>query len=111
MDDQGDPHEPDVLTPAEILQTIFAYGDGMGLFKVFPVGSRLLRARREENGVRYEMPGELGPPPKDAAKQANRMSPSGIAMFIGATMKRPLSVSLRQTPVITRSESSRPCVR
>ena len=40
MDDQGDPHEPDVLTPAEILQTIFAYGDGwvvQGVPGRFPV--------------------------------------------------------------------------
>ena len=83
MDSEGDPYEPDVLSPAQILQTIFAYGEAMGLFKEFPIGSRLLRARWEENDERYETPEQLGPPPRNVAKQANRMSPAGIPMFYG----------------------------
>ena len=72
-----------MLSPAEILRTIFEYALNMGLFHEFPVGSRLVRARRESDGERYQSPAELGPPPYAAAKQANRMSPAGIPMFYG----------------------------
>ena len=40
MDDEGAPNEPDVLTPAAVLQTIFSNAEGMGLFKVFPDSSQ-----------------------------------------------------------------------
>ena len=83
MDDEGDPDDPEVWSPAEILQAIFEYGDAMGLFKEFPAGSRLIRARKEAGDAPYETPEELGPPPKCLAKQANRMSPAGIPMFYG----------------------------
>lgn len=83
MDNQGDPDDAEVFSPAEILQTIFEYARNMGLFHEFPVGSRLVRARRESAGERYQSPAELGPPPYAAAKQANRMSPAGIPMFYG----------------------------
>ena len=83
MDNQGDPYEADVFSPAEILQTIFEYARNMGLFLEFPSGSRLVRVRKEGDGERYDSPGELGPPPYAAAEQANRMSPAGIPMFYG----------------------------
>ena len=83
LDDEGDPNDFEVLSPAEILQTIFEYAQEMGLFKVFPEGSRIIRARWEEDGERHETSGELGPPPEDKATQANRMSPAGIPMFYG----------------------------
>ena len=83
LDDAGDPDDLEVLSPAEILQTTFEYAQEMGLFKVLPDGSRIIRARWEEGGERHETPGELGPPPEDKATQANRMSPAGIPMFYG----------------------------
>lgn len=83
MDDQGDPDDAEVFSPAEILQTVFEYARDMGLFREFPAGSRIVRARKEGDGERYDSPGELGPPPYVAAKQANRMSPAGIPMFYG----------------------------
>ena len=83
MDNQGDPDDADVFSPAEVLQTTFEYALEMGLFHEFPVGSRLVRARKEKGGERYDSPGELGPPPYAEAKRANRMSPAGIPMFYG----------------------------
>ena len=83
LDDEGDPNDFEVLSPAEILQTIFEYAQEMGLFKAFPEGSRIIRARWEEDGERHETSGELGPPREDKATQANRMSPAGIPMFYG----------------------------
>ena len=83
MDNQGDPDDTEVFSPAEILQTTFEYALNMGLFHEFSIGSRLVRARKERDGERYDSPRELGPPPYAAAKRANRMSPAGIPMFYG----------------------------
>ena len=83
IDDQGVPDEPEVFSPTEILQTIFEYAGNMGLFRELPVGSRIVRARKECDGERHETPAALGPPPYAAAKRANRMSPAGIPMFYG----------------------------
>ena len=41
MDDEGDPNDMDVMTPAEILQRIFEYARQMGLFRELPAESRL----------------------------------------------------------------------
>ena len=83
MEDKGDPHEYDVLSPAEILETILGYAEHMNLCEVLPEGTQLLRARHESCNIRYETAGELGPPPEDKANQPNRMSPAGIPMFYG----------------------------
>ena len=84
LDDPGDPDDFDLLSPAEILQTIFEYSQEMGLFKELPSGSRLLRSRWEGNDEHYETAEQMGPPPLGKANQANRMSPAGIPMFYGA---------------------------
>lgn len=81
LDDRGDPHEPDVYSPAEVLQTIFDYAHQLGLFRQLPCGSRLVRARFQGNESRYNTAEELGPPPLEQATQPNRMSPAGIPMF------------------------------
>ena len=83
MEDEGDPDDHEVLTPAGILETIFDYAQQMGLFRELQAGSRLIRARREANDRRYQTAAELGPPPREVANQANRMSPAGIPMFYG----------------------------
>ena len=94
MDDAGDPHEPDVLSPAEILETILSYAEHMNLCESLPEGTQFLRARREGCDSRYETPGELGPPPFEKANQPNRMSPAGIPMFYGCADEE---TALRET--------------
>ena len=83
MDDTGDSLESDVLSAAEILDTILSYAERMNLYESLPEGTRLLRARWESRDCRYETPGEIGPPPVEKANQPNRMSPAGIPMFYG----------------------------
>ena len=94
MEDKGDPHEPDVLSPAEILETILSYAEHMNLCESLPEGTQFLRARREGCDSRYETPGELGPPPAEKANQPNRMSPAGIPMFYGCADEE---TALRET--------------
>ena len=53
----------------------------MGLLRELPAGSKLIRARCEDNGTPLKTPHDLGPPPAEKATQANRMSPAGIPMF------------------------------
>ena len=78
-----DPDDPEVYSPAQVLQTIFQYAQQMDLFKQMPSGTQLFRARWEGGKPHLETPKELGPPPLEQATQSNRMSPAGIPMFYG----------------------------
>jgi hypothetical protein len=70
-----------LLTPAEVLGTIFEYAKNIGLVRTVPPGSiKLFRARLQPPGEAFENALQLGPPPLEAAKQ-NRMSPAGIVMM------------------------------
>ncbi len=77
----GDSNEPRVISPGEVLSTIFDYAQAMGLLRKFPGGSQLVRARYEGDGLPLETELDLGPPPAKNATQPNRMSPAGIPMF------------------------------
>lgn len=81
--DEGDPYEPDVYSPGDVLSTIFEYAQQLNLFKEMPSGTHLLRARWEGCKAHLEAAEELGPPPVEKANQSNRMSPAGIPMFYG----------------------------
>ena len=83
LDDAGEENDFSLLSPSEVLQTIFEYAEAMGLFRELAVGSRVIRSRWEGPGERHETPSDLGPPPLEKANQANRMSPAGIPMFYG----------------------------
>ena len=82
--DEGDPGEPDVYCPGDVLETIFEYAARMNLLKEMPAGSLVFRARWEGSIPHLEGPEELGPPPPEMANQPNRMSPAGISMFYGS---------------------------
>ena len=113
MDNQGDPDDPEVLSPAEILQTIFEYARDVGLFHEFPVGSRIVRARKEGDGDTYDTPVQLGPPPYEEAKRANRMSPAGIPMFYGCDDEETSLLEVAEGPgyyALGEFETVRPAV-
>jgi HEPN/RES N-terminal domain 1/RES domain len=70
-----------LLTPAEVLGTIFEYAKNIGLVRTLTRDrSKLFRARLQRPGEVLENALQLGPPPIEAAKQ-NRMSPAGIVMM------------------------------
>ena len=54
-----------------------------GLIQTLPVGTKLIRARRQWERP-WTTPTELGPPPGEVAVQSNRMSPPGISLFYAA---------------------------
>ena len=66
------------LAPADMLAEIASRCLTLGLFKCFPAGTKLFRAR-EDGAPPFTTPLDLGPPPSQNAKQ-NRMSPAGVVM-------------------------------
>lgn len=55
----GDPDDPEVYSPREVLRAIFEYAQEMGLFKEIPAGTQFLRARREGCEPHLETPEDL----------------------------------------------------
>jgi len=80
FEDQDDANR-DLLKPSEVLRTIFEYCKNIGLVRAVPRTSiPLFRARLQRPGETLENMLQLGPPPREAARQ-NRMSPAGIVMM------------------------------
>jgi HEPN/RES N-terminal domain 1/RES domain len=78
---QDESRDRSLLTPAEVLGTIFEFAENIGVVKTLSRdGIKLFRARLQRPGETFENVLQLGPPPPDAAKQ-NRMSPAGIVMM------------------------------
>ena len=111
-DYESGPHSAN-LSPGELLERIFQYTENYELFRTLPAGTRLLRARSQKLGEKHTTPQDLGPPPKEIANQANRMSPAGIAMFYACDNPE---TALRETAkktgqfVIGEFETRRPAV-
>jgi hypothetical protein len=70
----------ELLTPAQILGSIFKFAEDAGAFVTMPAGTRVFRARQEKRGETYTTASKLGPPPVDHAIQTNRMSAPGVVM-------------------------------
>ena len=80
-------HEPldeELLNPLSLLREFEDWCRKFGLISVLPNGQPVYRARRQERGERLQGPIDLGPPPREKATVANRMSPPGIVMFYGS---------------------------
>ena len=71
-------------TAAEVLSAIGERIWRMELFRTLPADSTIYRARYCERDEFLSTPQDLGPPPRERAVVANRMSPPGIVMFYGA---------------------------
>jgi hypothetical protein len=78
------PYDDELLAPADVLETIFAFAETEGAFVTLPAGSRFYRGRRQPKGKSYTTAGTLGPPPLEHAIQTNRMSPPGVVMTYAA---------------------------
>ena len=81
-EDREDPFDPP--HPSEILDQIETIIFTSEIVTRFPKGSEFVRGRPHSAHLTYASAAELGPPPLDRARHANRMSPAGIAMFYGA---------------------------
>jgi len=77
-------HDRSLLTPSEVLGTIFEYAENIGLIRTLSRdNTKFFRARLQRPAEILENVLQLGPPPASAAKQ-NRMSPAGIVMMYGS---------------------------
>lgn len=90
-----DNQDREILSPAELLETILDHAEKTGLiFQVDRGGLRVNRARLQRDGEKVESALDLGPPPLDSATQSNRMSPAGVVMFYGSEQPE---TALRET--------------
>jgi hypothetical protein len=76
--------DQELLEPAEILREIAEGCRETGLFTRLPAGEKLWRSRHQPPGKTYDTAKDVGPPPKEYAVQANRMSAPGISICYGA---------------------------
>ena len=72
--------DSEIISPAGVLERIVKYAQHADLFRILSPEVRLFRARKNDSGLKWRKPEDLGPPPNNKAKQ-NRMSPAGIAML------------------------------
>ena len=77
----GEPPERDLFSPLKLLEQLGICCERFDLVTTLPVHHMVYRARHQKQGERHETVGGLGPPPRDKATVANRMSPPGIVMF------------------------------
>ena len=79
-----DPGSRDLQSPANMLTEIGCRLLLMEVFQTLPADSTVYRARYCARDQFLRTPEDLGPPPRERAVVANRMSPPGIVMFYGA---------------------------
>ena len=74
----------ELFSPSALLRELEGWCRKFELISTVPANRPLYRARRQKPGERLRTPSELGPPPREKATDANRMSPPGIVMFYGS---------------------------
>ena len=80
-DDAG---HPDSRSVGEFLTELGALIDRLGTISEIDAGAQYFRARPCDPNAAFETAEDLGPPPREAATQSNRMNPPGIPMFYGS---------------------------
>lgn len=82
----GDPEfpHPDDMAVGKMLDAIADSIDDAGLIRTLGTSEPIWRVRVHGASESVSTGKELGSPPIDYAKQANRMSPAGVSMFYGA---------------------------
>jgi hypothetical protein len=85
---QFPPEEPDdeeITAPSEMLDELGDLFVTHDLFTNLEPGTELFRVRIHKPGsAPANSQDEMGPPPVEAARYANRMSPAGVSMFYGS---------------------------
>lgn len=75
----------ETTAPSEMLERLGNLFLDTNLFCTLEAGTKMFRVRiREPGHPRLSTIAELGPPPIDKARFANRMSPAGVSMFYAA---------------------------
>ena len=88
-------------TPHEILDTIGDFVREYDLILDLPQNTEIIRARPHDEDEKFSNVEELGPPPKEKALYANRMSPAGIPMFYGCVREATALAEIEQKDFAT----------
>ncbi|SFN67086.1 HEPN-associated N-terminal domain-containing protein [Dokdonella immobilis] len=90
-----DADDHDSISPARMLDVILRWVHELKLIRTLKSGEIVYRARASSKMAPFTTAQELGPPPVEAALQANRMNPIGIPMFYVADRKE---TAIAETP-------------
>lgn len=101
VEHERDEFDDSSVTPYNILDTIADLVLDHELLRTLPAGTTLIRARQHREDEAYSMVEDLGPPPKEKAVHANRMSPAGIPMFYGSDMEETALAEIDQSGFAT----------
>lgn len=82
--DSYDVNQHDEMNPIEILDSVAAIIKNSNMLKEIPTSQEIKRVRIVDDYKEATTASDLGSPPLDFCKMANRMSPAGIPMFYGA---------------------------
>ncbi len=93
-----EPEDRELFSPSALLRELEAWCGKFELISTVPANRLLYRARHQKPGERHRTPGELGPPPREKAIVANRMSPPGIVMFYGSDEPETALREVARTP-------------
>lgn len=89
-----DVNQHDEMNPIEILDSVASIIKKFNMIKELPVSQEIKRVRIVDDYKEATTASDLGSPPLDSCKMANRMSPAGIPMFYGAF---DLETSIKET--------------
>ncbi len=89
-----DVNQHDEMNPIEILDSVASIIKNLNMFKELPTSKEIKRVRIVDDYKEATSASDLGSPPVDFCKMANRMSPAGIPMFYGAFN---LETSIKET--------------
>lgn len=79
-----DPNQHDEMNPVDILKSVSSIVSELGMFEELLPTQELKRVRIVDDYSEATTAGDLGSPPLEYCKMANRMSPAGVSMFYGA---------------------------
>ncbi|QPK62555.1 RES domain-containing protein [Methylomonas sp. LL1] len=79
-----DENQHDEMNPVDILDALGSIFNKIGMVKKLSNSTLIKRVRIVNPEVELSSAKELGSPPNEFARMANRMSPAGISMFYGA---------------------------
>jgi hypothetical protein len=89
-----DRKQHDEMNPIEILDSVASIIKNLTMLKEIPTSEEIKRVRIVDEYREATTASDLGSPPLDFCKMANRMSPAGIPMFYGAF---DLETSIKET--------------
>ena len=92
------PEEQELFSPLALLRELEGWCRKFELISTPRAKYPLYRSRRQEPGEMLRSPVELGPPPREKATVANRMSPPGIVMFYGSDEPETALREVARTP-------------